>query len=141
MQERIGDEAAESLDGEVLEPEAPGPRSGARRIRNPGWVGRNRDAIERGRDAAHMLLPFMPPPVRLGMVAASLAAQGLLTAEDARTGRARGGEAGLTGLGLALDAATLLASTKLAPVRLVRHAGRLAMLRAVVSQVEQRQRA
>ncbi|MEM8759541.1 MAG: hypothetical protein AAGE83_04340 [Pseudomonadota bacterium] len=136
--DRIGDAG---IDGEVLGPDAPGPQDGARQIRNPGWIGRNREAIERACEAAMILLPFMPPPVRLGMVAASLTAQGLLTVEDARTGRKRQGEAGLTGLGLALDAATLVASTKVAPARLVRQAGRLATLRAVVSQFEQRQRA
>ncbi|MEM7499642.1 MAG: hypothetical protein AAF371_16840 [Pseudomonadota bacterium] len=127
------------LEGEVLDREAPGPRAGARSIRDPGWVGRNRDTIERGRDAVQFLMPFLPPPLRLGAVAASLAAQGLLTVEDARTGRARRGEAGLTGLGLALDAATLLASTRAAPVRLVRQAGRLAVARAVVARFERRQ--
>ncbi|MEM7529426.1 MAG: hypothetical protein AAF416_17440 [Pseudomonadota bacterium] len=132
--------AFETVDGEILNSDAPGPKDDARTVRGPGWIGRNRALIEKGRDTARIVLPLAPPPVRLGLVAASLAADGLLTLEDARTGRTERGEAGMRGVGLALDALTLAASARIAPAAVIRQAGRIATLRAVVSRLEQTRR-
>jgi hypothetical protein len=128
------------LESEVLDPRAPGPRPGARTLRGPSWIGRNRARIEQGRDMAHMVMPVMPPQFRIGLVAATLAAEGLLTFEDARTGRRHHGDAGVRGIGLALDAATVAATTRFAPAPLVRNARRIAAVRAVFSRMEKQRR-
>ncbi|MEM6679913.1 MAG: hypothetical protein AAF675_18780 [Pseudomonadota bacterium] len=137
MTERLEEDGVEA---EVLGEDAPGPRPGARTIRAPGWVGRNRSLIENGQEMARMAVPFLPPPARLGVVAASLAVEGLLTVEDARTGRVRGGDAGLRGVGIALDALGLAAAARLAPAPILRHAGRIAAVRAVFARIEMERR-
>jgi hypothetical protein len=105
------------------------------------WITRNRDLIEQGRDAVHVVVPLAPGPTRLPLIAASLAAEGLLTADDYRTGRVRRGDAGIRGVGLALDVVTLAASARLAPRALARNARGLATLRAAFARLEQHRRA
>lgn len=127
----IEDDASRRDDGA-----APG-RAGTRLAE---WIERNRDLIEQGRDAAHVVVAVAPGPTRLPLIAASLAAEGLLTYDDARTGRVRRGDAGLRGVGLALDALTLAASARLAPRALVRNARGLAAVRAALARLEQHRR-
>ncbi|MGF1551635.1 MAG: hypothetical protein ACFBWO_03920 [Paracoccaceae bacterium] len=115
--------------------------SGARAAAFGDWIARNRGLLERGRDAVHVVVPLAPPPARLPLIAASLAAEGLLTYDDARTGKVRRGDAGMRGVGLALDAIGLAASARLAPRALTANARRIAMLRAAFARIEQSRRA
>jgi hypothetical protein len=84
----------------------------------PGWIGRNRQAIERGRRVARALVLVAPPPARLALAAVSVAADAVLLAdelgrrlEDGRSGRLRTAA-------LVLEGAAVLAASRLAPARL-----------------------
>lgn len=103
----------------------------------PDWLARQRGRLEQGRDLAHLALPFAPPQVRVPLIAATLAVEGLLTYDDARSGRVRKPVAGMRGVGIALDGLGLAASSRIAPVALARQARRIATLRTVFSRVEQ----
>lgn len=85
----------------------------------PGWIGRNRTAIERGRNLARVLMVAVPPPVRIPLAVASLAADAVLIADDLQRRREEPHKAGLRGGALVLEGAVVLASTRFAPARLV----------------------
>lgn len=126
------------IDGEVLGQGDPGPQPGARTVAEPGWVSRNRDAMQRGREAALTLAMFSPPPVRLAIVGASLAVEGLFTWEDARTGRVEPKAAGLRAAGIALDGLGIAAAARIGPAALIRHGRALAAVRTIVARAERR---
>ena len=100
----------EILDDAVVVPEAHDV--------TPGWIGRNRNAIETGRRVTRALMIVAPPPARIALGVASVAADALLMADD--YGRRRGDlrEGAVTGAALALEGVTLLAMSRLAPARL-----------------------
>lgn len=107
-----------ALEGEILDGDAPDPE--AREI-TPGWVTRNRDRLLQGRALAQALMVAAPPPARLALAAAAVAAEGLVLAADARRGvvdvRTAATRAGM----LALESTALLAATRFAPHFLARH--------------------
>lgn len=117
-----------SLTGELLEDEAPDPKA---RDVTPGWITRHRERIRRGRDVAQALIVAVPPPVRLALTAVTIAADGLVLAEDLRRGvldgRAARGHAGR----LLIDAVALFATTRFAPAIIARHKARVAAARSV----------
>ncbi|MEO0820578.1 MAG: hypothetical protein AAF074_09155 [Pseudomonadota bacterium] len=129
-------EDAQILEGEILGEEDPGPREDARDVPLPGWVARNRETIERGREAAQAFVPFAPPPARLALIAASLAAEGLLTAEDARMGRLTASAAGLRAAGIVLDGLGAAAGARRGPKALVANARRIAAIRAALGRID-----
>jgi len=120
------------LEGEILGSEVPDPE--AREV-TPGWITRNRDLILKGRSVARALIIAAPPPARLAFAAASVAADGLLLAEDVRRGLLDRKVAGLRAGGLALEGAALIAATRFAPAILVRHASRLAAARSILNRL------
>ena len=120
------------LEGEILGREVPDPE--AREV-TPGWVTRNRGLILKGRTVARALMIAAPPPARLAFAAASVAADGLLLAEDVRRGLLDRKAAGLRAGGLVLEGAALVAATRFAPAILVRHRARLAAARSVLNRM------
>ena len=121
-----------ALEGEILGGEVPDPD--AREV-TPGWVTRNRDLILKGRSVARALIIAAPPPARLAFAAASVAADGLLLAEDVRRGVLDRKAASIRAGGLVLEGATLIAATRFAPAALVRHRARLAAARSVLNRL------
>ncbi len=115
------------LEGEILGSEAPDPEA---RDATPGWISRNRDRIRRGQALAQALIVAAPPPARLALAAASVAAEGLLLAEDFRRGALDGRQAGARAGRIALEGVAILAATRFAPALLARQRHRLAALRA-----------
>jgi hypothetical protein len=120
------------LEGEILGREVPDPE--AREV-TPGWVTRNRDLILKGRTVARALIIAAPPPARLAFAAASVAADGLLLAEDVRRGLLDRKAASVRAGGLVLEGAALVAATRFAPAILVRHRARLAAARSVLNRM------
>lgn len=116
------------MTGEILEGEAPDPKA---RDVTPGWITRHRKQIRRGRDVAQALIVAVPPPVRLMLTAATIAADGLVLAEDLRRGvldgRAARGRAGR----LLMEGVALFAATRFAPAIIARHKARIATARSV----------
>jgi hypothetical protein len=104
-----------ALTGEVLEDAAEVPPA---HDVTPGWIGRNRQAIERGRRLARALVLVAPPPARLALGAFSLAADAVLLADEIGRRLEDRPRGGLRAAGLVLEGAAVLAASRLAPARL-----------------------
>ncbi|MEL6219052.1 MAG: hypothetical protein AAFR79_11390 [Pseudomonadota bacterium] len=103
------------LKGEILIEGTPDPEA---RDVTPGWVARNRGAIERARNIARAMIVPAPPPVRIALGAATVAADALLLADDMRR-RGEDREVGVLRAGaLVLEGAAVLAVSRFAPARL-----------------------
>ncbi|MEM6973379.1 MAG: hypothetical protein AAF577_11295 [Pseudomonadota bacterium] len=100
------------------------------------WLSRHRATILRGRDLAHVLMPLAPPPARVPLIAASLAAEGLMLADDYRQQRVTPREAGWRSLGVVLDGVGLAAVSSIAPPALARRARGLALVRATYARLD-----
>jgi hypothetical protein len=121
-----------ALEGEILGEEIPDPEA---REATPGWVTRNRGHILRGRALAQALMVAAPPPARLALAAAAVAAEGLVLAADTRRG-AMDAKAALRRAGiLALESTAILAATRFAPSVLARHGHRLRAAHAALGRV------
>ncbi len=107
-----------ALEGEILESDAPDPD--AREV-TPGWITRNRDRLLKGRAVAQALMVAAPPPARLALAAAAVAAEGLVLAADARRGSVDGRIAAKRAGLLVLESTSILAATRFAPQVLARH--------------------
>lgn len=103
------------LDGDILQPDAPDPET---RDVTPGWVGRNRDTIERGRHIGRALIPLAPPPMRLALAGLTVAVDAVLLADDMRRRGEDRAEGGLRAGALVLEGAALVAMSRFAPARL-----------------------
>jgi len=121
-----------ALEGEILGGGVPDPE--AREV-TPGWVTRNRDLILKGRSVARALIIAAPPPARLAFAAASVAADGLLLAEDVRRGLLDRKAASLRAGGLMLEGVALITASRFAPAILVRHGAKLATARSVLNRL------
>jgi hypothetical protein len=128
---RNADEPA--LEGEILGNEIPDPE--AREV-TPGWITRHKDLILKGRMAARALTVAAPPPARLVFAALSVAADGLLLAEDARRGLVDRKAAGARAGGLVLEGAAVFAATRYAPAILARHRAKLAAARSALHRLD-----
>ena len=106
------------LEGEVLDGDTPDPD--AREV-TPGWVTRNRDRLLKGRAVAQALMVAAPPPARLALAAAAVAAEGLVLAADTRRGTMEAGTAAKRAGMLVLESTAILAATRFAPHVLARH--------------------
>jgi hypothetical protein len=113
---------AEPLVGEVLEDGAGVPPA---HDVTPGWIGRNRKAIERGRDLARALTFLAPPPARLALGGFSIAADAVLLADELGRRLEDRPRGGLRVAGLVLEGAAVLAASKLAPARLAASVARI----------------
>ncbi|MEM7670496.1 MAG: hypothetical protein AAF317_15400 [Pseudomonadota bacterium] len=112
------------LIGEPLPDDAPDPDA---HDVTPGWIGRNRQAIERGRQVSRALILVAPPPARLALAAVSVAADAALLADEMKR-RLRERDDGPVRAGaLVLEGAALFAMSRFAPARL---AANLAMIEA-----------
>ena len=128
---------ADWLEGEIVGPEDPGPRErGWESEPGPSWVERNRGFIEQGKTLAQTVLVVSPPPARLALAAFSVAADGLLLADDMRSGKLDRSHARWRAGGIALETLTLVAASRLAPAVLTRNQARLHKLRAILGRME-----
>lgn len=125
-----------ALEGDVLEDGVDVPPA---HDVTPGWVGRNRLLLERGRNVTRAMMIVAPPPVRIPLAVASLAADALLLADD--MGRRREDQAigGVRGAALALEGVAVFAATRFAPLRLAANLGgieaaRRALERAIAAE-------
>lgn len=112
----------------------PGSREGedARRVRGPGWVTRNREALVRFRGVAASVTMVAPPPARIPLALACLAADGLLLAEKSRLDGRLDGRTALRAAALAVESGAVVASAGWAPKALARRAPQLVALRHVL---------
>ena len=125
------------LEGEIVGEDDPGPRAeGWAPEPGPNWIERNRGFIEQSKTVAQTALMFSPPPARLALAALSVAADGVLLAEDMRTGKLDRDHARWRAGGIALETLTLVAASRLAPTVLARNHVRLRKLRSVVGKME-----
>lgn len=118
-----------ALEGEILGHDIPDPE--AREI-TPGWVTRNRERILACRTLAQALMVAAPPPARLALAAAAVAAEGLVLAADTRRGAMDAGAAVRRAGMLALESTAILAATRYAPAALARHGARLRSMHAAL---------
>ena len=125
------------LEGEIVGENEPGPRErGWQAEPGPSWIERNRGFIEQGKTLAQTVLVVSPPPARVALAAFSVAADGLLLAEDMRSGRLDRNHARWRAGGIALETLTLVAASRLAPAVLARNRSRLHKIRAIVGRME-----
>lgn len=125
------------LEGEIVEQDDPGPRErGWEPEPGPSWIERNRGFIEQGKTLAQTVLLVSPPPARIALAALSIAADGVLLAEDLRAGRLDRSHARWRAGGIAIEGLALLAASRLAPAVLARNQLRLRKIREVVSRME-----
>jgi len=120
---------------EFLFPGTPGGED-ARRVRGPGWISRNRGEISAVRRLGASAVMFAPPHVRIPLALACLALDAALLAEETRRGARAGKDLSLSGAGLAIEAAALIAATASAPAALARQAPRLLAVRRILARFE-----
>lgn len=135
---QTGDEARDGAgrDGvTILPPGTPGGED-ARQVRAPGWIGRNRALLEQARRLAASAAMLAPPPARVPLAAGCLAIDGVLLAEEARTGGMDAATVSVRAAGLVLESGALVASTRLAPALLARNGARILMARRVLARIE-----
>jgi hypothetical protein len=125
----------ESLKGEILGDDVAVPPV---HDVTPGWIGRNRTAIETGRNVTRALMVLAPPPARVALGVASVTADALLLADD--YGRRRGDlkDGAVTGAALALEGIALMAMTRFAPARLAANIAGIEALRSALAKVAPR---
>ncbi|MGF1447412.1 MAG: hypothetical protein ACFBRM_14610 [Pikeienuella sp.] len=122
---------------QIIPPGQPGGE-GARRVRAPGWIARNRARLEQAKALGAQAVLVAPLPARVPLAGACLAIDAALLAEDARTGAIPRNKLGLRGAGLALEAVTLVAATRRAPTALKLAAPRLLAARRLLTRLERR---
>ena len=98
----------------------------------PGWIGRNRQAIERGRRVARALVLVAPPPARLVLGAASIVADAVLLADDLGRRLEDRPRGALRVAGVVLEGAAVLAASRLAPARLAANLAGIEAMRHVL---------
>lgn len=124
------------LDGEVLDKGDPGPRGADEEPPRPSWIERNRGLVEQGKTLAATAVVVAPPPARLALAALTVMADGVLLAEDVRTGKIDRDRARLRAGGIALEGLALVAASRLAPAILARNQTRLKTVRNIVRRME-----
>ncbi|MBY8977052.1 hypothetical protein KHP62_14640 [Rhodobacteraceae bacterium NNCM2] len=117
------------LHGDTLPEDAPDPEA---YDVTPGWIGRNRASIERGRNLGRMLMLVAPPPARLALAAVSVAADAVLLANDVKRRMKDPAEGAVGASVLALEGAALLAMSRFAPARLAANLAGIEAVRAAV---------
>lgn len=124
--------ASEALEGEILEDGIVAPDT---HDVTPGWISRNRTTLTRASNVTRTLMLVAPPPLRIPLALASLAANSALWAEDVRRRREDARTGGLRGAALALEGAAMLAASRYAPVRLAASIGAIEMARNVTNRM------
>ncbi len=124
-----------SLEGEVLSDDDTVPPV---HDVTPGWIGRNREHIETGRRLSQALMLLAPPPARIALGVASVAADALLLADE--YGRRRGDprEGAVAAGALALEGAALLAMSRFAPARLAANLAGIQAARTALGRLKAR---
>ena len=102
-------------DPELLPPESPDPDA---HDVTPGWIGRNKQMIERASTIGRAAIVLAPPPVRLALAGATVAMDiAVLTSELRR--RTKNPSQGTMEAGaLVMEAAAVVAMSRFAPARL-----------------------
>lgn len=119
-----------TTDPELLPPEAPDPDA---HDVTPGMIARNRVWIERARHVGRAAIPFTPPPVRLGLACATVAADMVLLADDMRRRRIEEGKAHMEAGALVLEAVSIAAMSRFAPARLAANLAGIEALRGALA--------
>ena len=122
----------EALEGVILEDEIVTPNA---HDVTPGWISRNRVALDRARAVTRVLMLVAPPPVRIPLALASLVADSALWAEDVRRRREDETTGRLRGVALALEGAAVVASSRFAPARLAANIGAIEAARRVTDRL------
>ena len=103
----------------------------------PGWVGRNRDSIERGRNLTRALMLVAPPPARIAMGAISVAADALLLADEVNR-RLEDRERGAVRAGaLVMEGITLVAVSRFAPAKLAANLAGIEAVRGALARIKE----
>ena len=103
----------------------------------PGWVGRNRDSIERGRNLTRTLMLVAPPPARIAMGAISVAADALLLADEINR-RLEDRERGVVRAGaLVMEGITLVAVSRFAPAKLAANLAGIEAIRGALARIKE----
>ncbi|MEM1385859.1 MAG: hypothetical protein AAF713_17040 [Pseudomonadota bacterium] len=129
------DQGPKAIEGEVLEDRTPDP---AASDVTPGWIGRNREHIERGRQLSRALIIVAPPPARLALAAVSVAADGLLLADDLRRRDLEPGAGGVKAGSIVLEGLALAAMSRFAPTALARNLVAIETARTALNRLGQR---
>lgn len=108
-------DSRKTLEGDVL---GDGVQTPPVQDVTPGWIGRNRRTLERGRNLTRALMVVAPPPARVPLAVVSIAADMALLADDVRRCGEDRGRGGLRAGALVLEGAAVLAVTRFAPARL-----------------------
>lgn len=102
-------------DPELLPPEAPDPKA---HDVTPGWVGRNRAAIERASTLGRAAMIVAPPPIRIALAGATIAMDAAVLTSDLRRRNKEAAKGSMEAGALVLEAAAMVAMTRFAPARL-----------------------
>ncbi|MEM9043750.1 MAG: hypothetical protein AAGC81_03575 [Pseudomonadota bacterium] len=105
----------ETIEGKPLSNDAPDPEAFDV---TPGWVGRNRAAILQMRRVGGAIMVIAPPPARLALAGAIVAADALLLVDDVKRRMESPGTGAIRGGALALEGVALFAMSRFAPVSL-----------------------
>ena len=113
---------------ELLSPETPDPEA---HDVTPGWIGRNRAAIERASTLGRAAILFAPPPARVALAGVTVAMDIAVLSSDMRRRTKDTSQGAMEAGALVMEAAAVVAMSKFAPVRLAANlAGIEAMRRA-----------
>ena len=120
------------LEGEILGDEVDHPPV---HDVTPGWIGRNRRVLEKGRNLTRALMIVAPPPARIPLAVASLAADAVLLADEMQRRMEERERGTLRVAALALEGAAVLAVTRFAPARLAANVGGIEIARRTVDRL------
>ena len=116
-------------DPELLPPEAPDPTA---HDVTPGWIGRNRVAIERASSLGRAAMVVAPPPLRIALAGATIAMDAAVLTSELRCRTKEAPKGAMEAGALVMEAAAMVAMTRFAPARLAMNlAGIEAMRRAL----------
>lgn len=105
----------------------------------PGWIGRNRTTIERGRNFSRALMLVAPPPARIAFGAVSVAADALLLADEMGRRLEEREQGSLRAGALVLEGAALIAISRFAPARLAANLAGIEAARTALVRLQRRQ--
>ncbi|MFK7943043.1 MAG: hypothetical protein AB8B85_09055 [Paracoccaceae bacterium] len=104
----------------------------------PGWVGRNRHSIERGRNLTRALMLVAPPPARIAFGAVSVAADAILLADEVNRRLEDKDRGTVRASALVLEGVALVAVSRFAPARLAANLAGIEAARGALARIKDR---